>query len=258
MTGFRVAPGGAQAAWELDPDLTCLGKVIGGGLPVGAYAGKREIMSTVAPVGDVYQAGTLSGNPLAMTAGLVTVRRAARARGVRGRRSATRGAGERTRASGREPRAGGAGRGRRHHVRPLLPKARRARQTGADHGLRERPRPCRYRAVRALFSRHARAVRLPGPPASSRPASSARRTATRISRPHSRPPSRRWRRRRRFLTPRKLALWGCRDVGMSGCRDVGMSGCRAVGLSGRRDVGTRLRRVEGCDGPLSLTGKGLG
>ncbi len=74
MTGFRVAPGGAQAAWELDPDLTCLGKVIGGGLPVGAYAGKREIMSTVAPVGDVYQAGTLSGNPLAMTAGLVTVR----------------------------------------------------------------------------------------------------------------------------------------------------------------------------------------
>ena len=74
MTGFRVAPGGAQAAWELDPDLTCLGKVIGGGLPVGAYAGKREIMSSVAPMGDVYQAGTLAGNPLAMTAGLVTVR----------------------------------------------------------------------------------------------------------------------------------------------------------------------------------------
>ena len=74
MTGFRVAPGGAQAAWELDPDLTCLGKVIGGGLPVGAYAGKREIMSSVAPMGDVYQAGTLSGNPLVMTAGLVTVR----------------------------------------------------------------------------------------------------------------------------------------------------------------------------------------
>ena len=74
MTGFRVASGGAQAAWDLDPDLTCLGKVIGGGLPVGAYAGKREIMSSVAPMGDVYQAGTLSGNPLAMTAGLVTVR----------------------------------------------------------------------------------------------------------------------------------------------------------------------------------------
>lgn len=74
MTGFRVAPGGAQAAWNLDPDLTCLGKVIGGGLPVGAYAGKREIMQLVAPSGPVYQAGTLSGNPLAMTAGLTTIR----------------------------------------------------------------------------------------------------------------------------------------------------------------------------------------
>ena len=74
MTGFRVAPGGAQAAWGLDPDITCLGKVIGGGLPVGAYAGKREIMQMVAPAGPMYQAGTLSGNPLAMTAGLATIR----------------------------------------------------------------------------------------------------------------------------------------------------------------------------------------
>ncbi len=73
MTGFRVAPGGAQQRWHLDPDLTCLGKVIGGGLPVGAYAGKRAIMETVAPAGPMYQAGTLSGNPLAMTAGLVTI-----------------------------------------------------------------------------------------------------------------------------------------------------------------------------------------
>jgi len=73
MTGFRVDPGGAQARWQLDPDITCLGKVIGGGLPVGAYAGKRAIMETVAPAGPMYQAGTLSGNPLAMTAGLVTV-----------------------------------------------------------------------------------------------------------------------------------------------------------------------------------------
>jgi glutamate-1-semialdehyde 2,1-aminomutase len=73
MTGFRVAPGGAQAAWNLDPDITCLGKVIGGGLPVGAYAGKREIMKMVAPSGSMYQAGTLSGNPLAMTAGLATI-----------------------------------------------------------------------------------------------------------------------------------------------------------------------------------------
>jgi glutamate-1-semialdehyde 2,1-aminomutase len=74
MTGFRVAPGGAQAAWGLDPDLTTLGKVIGGGLPVGAYAGKRAIMEMVAPAGPMYQAGTLSGNPLAMTAGLATLR----------------------------------------------------------------------------------------------------------------------------------------------------------------------------------------
>jgi len=74
MTGFRVSTGGAQEAFDLDPDITCLGKVIGGGLPVGAYAGKREIMEKVAPAGDMYQAGTLSGNPLAMTAGLITIR----------------------------------------------------------------------------------------------------------------------------------------------------------------------------------------
>lgn len=74
MTGFRVSPGGAQAAWNLDPDITCLGKVIGGGLPVGAYAGKRDIMLNVAPAGTMYQAGTLSGNPLAMAAGLATLR----------------------------------------------------------------------------------------------------------------------------------------------------------------------------------------
>lgn len=74
MTGFRVSVGGAQKAFDLDPDITCLGKVIGGGLPVGAYAGKREIMQHVAPAGNMYQAGTLSGNPLAMTAGLMTIR----------------------------------------------------------------------------------------------------------------------------------------------------------------------------------------
>jgi glutamate-1-semialdehyde 2,1-aminomutase len=74
MTGFRVALGGAQALYGIDPDLTTLGKIIGGGLPVGAYAGKREIMEMVAPAGPMYQAGTLSGNPLAMTAGLVTLR----------------------------------------------------------------------------------------------------------------------------------------------------------------------------------------
>jgi glutamate-1-semialdehyde 2,1-aminomutase len=73
MTGFRVALGGAQALYGIDPDLTCLGKIVGGGLPVGAYGGKREIMSCVAPAGGVYQAGTLSGNPLAVAAGMKTL-----------------------------------------------------------------------------------------------------------------------------------------------------------------------------------------
>ncbi|MFQ5605276.1 MAG: glutamate-1-semialdehyde 2,1-aminomutase [bacterium] len=74
MTGFRVAYGGAQALFDVQPDLTCLGKIIGGGFPVGAFGGKREIMQMLAPVGPVYQAGTLSGNPIAMTAGLETLK----------------------------------------------------------------------------------------------------------------------------------------------------------------------------------------
>ncbi|MEM9192073.1 MAG: glutamate-1-semialdehyde 2,1-aminomutase [Myxococcota bacterium] len=74
MTGFRVALGGAQALYEMRPDLTCLGKIVGGGLPVGAYGGRRDIMETVSPVGPVYQAGTLSGNPLAVAAGMTTLR----------------------------------------------------------------------------------------------------------------------------------------------------------------------------------------
>jgi glutamate-1-semialdehyde 2,1-aminomutase len=74
MTGFRVHRGGAQALYGVTPDLTTLGKVIGGGLPVGAYGGRREVMELVAPAGPVYQAGTLSGNPLAMTAGIETLR----------------------------------------------------------------------------------------------------------------------------------------------------------------------------------------
>ncbi|MEH2143552.1 glutamate-1-semialdehyde 2,1-aminomutase [Nostoc sp.] len=73
MTGFRIAYGGAQEKFGVTPDLTTLGKVIGGGLPVGAYGGRRDIMSMVAPAGPVYQAGTLSGNPLAMTAGIKTL-----------------------------------------------------------------------------------------------------------------------------------------------------------------------------------------
>ena len=74
ISGFRVGPGGAQQLYDVMPDLTCLGKIIGGGLPVGAYGGKREIMQSMAPEGDIYQAGTLSGNPLAMAAGLATLR----------------------------------------------------------------------------------------------------------------------------------------------------------------------------------------
>ena len=73
MTGFRVHPGGAQTLYNIVPDLTTLGKVIGGGLPVGAYGGKRKIMEMVAPIGPMYQAGTLSGNPLAMSAGIAAL-----------------------------------------------------------------------------------------------------------------------------------------------------------------------------------------
>jgi glutamate-1-semialdehyde 2,1-aminomutase len=75
MTGFRLARGGAQERYGIAPDITTLGKIIGGGLPVGAYGGSREIMNHIAPAGPIYQAGTLSGNPLSMTAGLVTLRR---------------------------------------------------------------------------------------------------------------------------------------------------------------------------------------
>jgi glutamate-1-semialdehyde 2,1-aminomutase len=75
MTGFRVARGGAQERYGISPDITTLGKIIGGGLPVGAYGGSKDLMRNIAPAGSIYQAGTLSGNPLSMTAGLVTLRR---------------------------------------------------------------------------------------------------------------------------------------------------------------------------------------
>jgi glutamate-1-semialdehyde 2,1-aminomutase len=73
ITGFRVGWGGMQARVGIRPDLTCLGKIVGGGLPVGAYGGRRDLMAQIAPLGPVYQAGTLSGNPLAMAAGLATL-----------------------------------------------------------------------------------------------------------------------------------------------------------------------------------------
>lgn len=78
MTGFRVALGGAQAYYKVQPALTCLGKIIGGGMPVGAFGGRREVMASLAPTGDVYQAGTLSGNPVAMAAGYACLREVAR------------------------------------------------------------------------------------------------------------------------------------------------------------------------------------
>jgi len=73
ITGFRLGPGGAQGVYGIEPDLTCLGKIVGGGLPVGAYGGRSEVMQHIAPLGPVYQAGTLSGNPLAMAAGVATL-----------------------------------------------------------------------------------------------------------------------------------------------------------------------------------------
>ncbi len=74
MTGFRLALGGVQELEKITPDLTCLGKIIGGGLPVGAFGGRAEIMDHLAPLGPVYQAGTLSGNPLAMAAGIASLK----------------------------------------------------------------------------------------------------------------------------------------------------------------------------------------
>merc|ERR1712190_201290 len=74
MTGFRISYGGAQEHFGVTPDVTTMGKVIGGGLPVGAYGGRRDIMQMVAPAGPMYQAGTLSGNPLAMVAGIETMK----------------------------------------------------------------------------------------------------------------------------------------------------------------------------------------
>jgi glutamate-1-semialdehyde 2,1-aminomutase len=80
MTGFRVAPGGAQERFGVTPDLTCLGKIIGGGLPVGAFGGRADIMDCLAPLGPVYQAGTLSGNPVAMAAGIAALEELSRSR----------------------------------------------------------------------------------------------------------------------------------------------------------------------------------
>jgi glutamate-1-semialdehyde aminotransferase len=101
MTGFRLAFGGAQERFGIRPDLTCFGKIIGGGLPVGAFGGRAEIMDCLAPLGPVYQAGTLSGNPLAMAAGIAALEELAAA-GLRETGRTWRGLGKRHEGSGQD------------------------------------------------------------------------------------------------------------------------------------------------------------
>ena len=150
MTGFRVALGGAQALYGIRPDLTTLGKIIGGGMPVGAFGGRRDIMERLAPLGPIYQAGTLSGNPVAMAAGIATLELIA-VPGFHERLSLT--------TDSLVQRLAGGGRGRRHrarhqpgvrHVRVLLHERAQRRQLRESDGLRRR-------ALQTLLSPHARA-----------------------------------------------------------------------------------------------------
>ena len=169
MTGFRVAPGGAQAAWELDPDLTCLGKVIGGGLPVGAYAGKRAIMQTVAPAGTMYQAGTLSGNPLAMTAGLATIRALLEPGVFEALEQQTAQLVEGIRAAAQAAAHSHSGGARGEHVRLLFSE----RSGHDDHRLRQRQTLRRYRSAMHAFSTPCWKRAFTSRPASLKPPSSA-------------------------------------------------------------------------------------
>ena len=191
MTGFRVHPGGAQARYGVTPDLTTLGKVIGGGLPVGAYGGRREIMEMVAPSGPVYQAGTLSGNPLAMAAGIATLEvlrdpsvwerlERAGARLVSGLEAAAR-------CSGRPASV----RARGHDVRVLL-----RRRAGHRLGVREALRHTTLRAPSTARCSSAASTSLRR---SSRRRSSPSRTVTRRSTERSR------RRGRSFVDRTRLA-----------------------------------------------------
>ena len=154
MTGFRVAYGGVQTLYDIDPDLTTLGKVIGGGLPVGAYGGKQEIMEHMSPVGPIYQAGTLSGNPLAMAAGITTLEilRAEPPYAALGR--------ARRLSDGRDrqgrPAARRAG---LHHGPGLDVHALFQRQAGAQFRRRRRLRRAR---LSPLLRRHAAGRHLPG------------------------------------------------------------------------------------------------
>ena len=152
ITGFRVARGGAQELYGVRPDLTVLGKIAGGGLPLAAFGGRADVMEQLAPSGSVYQAGTLSGNPLATAAALATLRRLRDAAGVRGARD------ERRTPRGRPP-AGGRRRGRlraagRRNGDDVLPAGSgpQLRRSGSE----------RHRALRSVLPSHARARRVPG------------------------------------------------------------------------------------------------
>ncbi len=159
MTGFRVAPGGAQEKWGLDPDITTLGKVIGGGLPVGAYAGKRPIMERVAPAGPMYQAGTLSGNPLAMTAGLVTIQTLLSPGVFAAIEAQTTALVEGISAAAAEQEDPRADRTRRFNVRHVLPQ----RSRRYHRQLRSGQDPRRYGTLRTILPRHVNPRRLPCP-----------------------------------------------------------------------------------------------
>ena len=181
ITGFRVARGGAQELYGVEADLTIMGKVIGGGLPAAAYGGRRELMERVAPAGDVYQAGTLSGNPLAVAAGLATLRSSTRAAYERlGELTDRLAAGLRDAAAGERR---GPGRLRSRPGDPVL-----QRRAGARLRRRLGLRP---RRLRALLPGAARPRRLPARRRSSRPGSSRSPTTRRRSTAPARPRPRR-------------------------------------------------------------------
>ncbi len=152
MTGFRVARGGAQQLAGVTPDLTCLGKVIGGGLPVGAFGGGRSLMEQMAPTGTVYQAGTLSGNPLAMAVGCAVLDELAGGAAVRAARGAGSGAGRRAHRGGERGRRGVRGQPRRQHAHAVR---RRRGGGGLQPGPGRRHRGVRHRAPRLAQARRA-------------------------------------------------------------------------------------------------------
>ena len=155
ITGFRVAYGGAQERYGVTPDLTCLGKIIGGGLPVGAYGGRREVMEQVAPLGPVYQAGTLSGNPIAVAAGIATLQALQRPDTYELLEQRAAALAEGFAEAARQCRDAGDGEPGGLHAHPLLPPGARPHVGRGRAGRRRRLQP--------LLPRHAGAGRLPRP-----------------------------------------------------------------------------------------------